>query len=236
MGRLRHGHQRCRYTAVDAAETEEGRRIAWEVNAAAVGRLAEIARAYGLTLVHISSDYVFDGTAAIHPEDEPFSPLGVYGQSKAAGDLLAATAPRHYIVRTSWVIGDGKNFVRTMADLADRGVAPSVVDDQFGRLTFTSDLARGVAHLLDSQAPFGTYNLTGSGDVVSWCDIARTVFASRGRSAAEVTGVSTAEYGEGRSLAPRPRSSVLDLTKIEATGFLTTDGDKGLRRYLAKIR
>src|SRR5699024_6592520 len=93
------------YTSVDTAETD--RATAWAVNATAVGNLATIARENNLTLVHVSSDYVFDGTAESYDEQAPFSPLGVYGQSKAAGDIAAATARRHYVVRTSWVIGDG---------------------------------------------------------------------------------------------------------------------------------
>ena len=98
--------------------------------------------------MHISSDYVFDGTATRpYREDDAVAPLGVYGQTKAAGDQIVATLPRHYIVRTSWVIGDGRNFVRTMLSLAARGVDPSVVNDQFGRLTFTSELARAIRHL-----------------------------------------------------------------------------------------
>ncbi len=103
--------------------------------------------------MHVSTDYVFDGTAEVHTEDEPFSPLGVYGQTKAAGDALVATLSRHWIVRTSWVIGDGNNFVRTMASLADKGVSPSVVGDQYGRLTFTTDLAAGIVHLITTDAP-----------------------------------------------------------------------------------
>ena len=75
----------------------------------------------------------------------------MYGQTKAAGDAVVATVPRHYIVRTSWVIGDGRNFVRTMASLAERGVDPAVVDDQIGRLTFTSEIARGIRHLVRSE-------------------------------------------------------------------------------------
>src|SRR5690606_35640686 len=102
------------YTAVDAAETPEGRAAAWQVNVHAVGRLVERARAHRLRLVHLSSDYVFDGTREVHPEDEPFSPLGVYGQTKAAGDALVATWPRHYLIRTSWVVGDGRHLVATM--------------------------------------------------------------------------------------------------------------------------
>ena len=115
------------YTAVDAAETAQGRRDAWATNVAAVTALAGAAREQRATLVHISSDYVFDGTVESHDEDEPFSPLGVYGQTKAAGDAVVATVPQHYLLRTSWVIGEGRNFVATMASLADRGVAPSVV-------------------------------------------------------------------------------------------------------------
>ena len=132
------------HTKVDAAETPEGRRDAWATNVSGVGALVQAARDHRFTLVHVSSDYVFDGTVELHAEDEPFSPLGVYGQTKAAGDALVSTLPRHYIVRTSWVIGDGNNFVKTMASLADRGVEPAVVDDQYGRLTFTGDLAPGI--------------------------------------------------------------------------------------------
>ncbi len=140
------------YTAVDQAETTEGRQKAWAINATAVASLASVAAANGITLVHISSDYVFDGSETEHAEDEPFTPLGVYGQSKAAGDAVAATVPRHYILRTSWVIGEGNNFVATMASLAGRGIKPSVVNDQTGRLTFTADLAAGIRHLLDTGA------------------------------------------------------------------------------------
>ena len=179
------------YTAVDDAETHEGRRAAWAVNASALGTLARIATRHRLTLVHVSSDYVFDGTAEVHPEDEPLSPLGVYGQTKAAGDALVAGHDQHYVVRTSWVVGDGPNFVRTMVRLADRGASPSVVDDQHGRLTFADDLAGGVLHLLRTHAPFGTYNLTSSGPVRTWADIAEAVFAARGRNPRDVRRVST---------------------------------------------
>jgi dTDP-4-dehydrorhamnose 3,5-epimerase len=95
------------YTAVDQAETPDGRRTAWAVNVTAVAAMARIATRHGLTLVNVSSDYVFDGTAESHTVDEPLSPLGVYGQTKAAGEVVTSTVPRHYVVRTSWVIGDG---------------------------------------------------------------------------------------------------------------------------------
>ena len=221
------------YTAVDAAETAEGRRDCWEVNVTGLSRLVSVAREHRIPLVHVSSDYVFDGTVEVHAEDEPFSPLGVYGQTKAAGDALVATLPRHWIVRTSWVIGDGNNFVRTMASLADRGISPSVVGDQFGRLTFTSDLAAGIVHLIDTDAPSGVYNLTNSGPTMSWADIAKRVFELRGRSASDVTEVTTAEYFAGKTMASRPTHSALDLAKLTSTGFTPADGYQRLAEYLA---
>ncbi|MDR2999350.1 MAG: dTDP-4-dehydrorhamnose reductase [Microbacterium sp.] len=222
------------YTAVDAAETAEGRADAWAVNASGPAELARIAAKNGITLVHVSSDYVFDGASDEYDEESPLSPLGVYGQSKAAGDLAVQTAPRHYIVRTSWVIGDGGNFVRTMASLAERGIDPRVVDDQRGRLTFTSDLARGIRHLLETRAAYGTYDVTGSGDPAAWSDVAAEVFALVGHDPLRVTPVSTHAYSSGAAgpIAPRPRNSVLDLAKIEATGFVPPDWRKSLAEYL----
>ncbi len=220
------------YTAVDLAETAEGRRTCWAVNVHAVANLVEAAREHRATLVHVSYDYVFDGTAPEHTEDERFSPLGVYAQTKAASDALVATLPSHYVVRTSWVIGEGKNFVRTMADLAGRGVKPSVVDDQVGRLTFTTDLAAGIVHLLSVRAPCGTYNLTNEGPAHSWCDYAKRVYELVGASADDVTPTSTEAYGAGKELAPRPQHSVLTLDKIKATGFTPADTDARLQEYL----
>ena len=112
------------YTKVDAAETAAGRREAWAVNVAGVAALVEAARKHRFTLVHISSDYVFDGSVEMHTETEPLSPLGVYGQTKAAGDALVGSLPAHYLLRTSWVIGDGHNFVRTMASVVHDGGQP----------------------------------------------------------------------------------------------------------------
>ncbi|MCW2818864.1 MAG: sugar nucleotide-binding protein [Marmoricola sp.] len=223
------------HTAVDAAETEEGRREAWATNVTGLAALVELCRRHRITLVHVSSDYVFDGTREVHDEVEPLSPLGVYGQTKAAGDLLVATLPRHHVLRTSWVIGDGPNFVATMARLADRGVSPSVVSDQVGRLTFASDLARAAVHLVTSGSPAGTYDVSCSGPSVSWADLAADVFEARGRSRSDVTPVTTEEYAAGKPQAPRPRHSTLALDKIEATGFVPADGAAALTAYLATL-
>jgi dTDP-4-dehydrorhamnose reductase len=221
------------YTAVDAAETPDGRRTAWAANAGAPATLARLAAEHRFTLVHYSTEYVFDGTIDPHTEDEPLSPLGVYAQTKAAGDVAVATTPRQYVLRTSWVIGSGKNFVRTMQQLAANGVSPSVVDDQVGRLTFTSELSRATRHLLDVGAPYGTYNVSNGGDPTSFADVAKAVFALSGRSADDVSTVTTEEYFAGKDLAPRPLHSVMDLSKLRATGFEPEDARVALERYVS---
>jgi dTDP-4-dehydrorhamnose reductase/dTDP-4-dehydrorhamnose 3,5-epimerase len=223
------------YTAVDLAETPGGRKDAWGSNATAVSYLAQIALQNNITLIHVSSDYVFDGSEDNHSESEPFSPLSVYGQSKAAGDIAASIVPKHYIARTSWVIGDGNNFVGTMKSLAEKGIAPNVVNDQLGRLTFTSELARGIKHLLESQAPYGTYNLTNDGKIASWADIAAYVYELTGHDRTAVSGVTTAEYYMGKDgIAPRPLQSALNLDKIKATGFIPKNWEEALQDYLNK--
>lgn len=208
------------WTDVDGAETDAGRPQAWQANATVPATLARIALNQGARLVHISSDYVFDGSRGPWRETDAFAPLSVYGQSKAAGDLVVGLVPRHYLIRTSWVVGDGKNFVGIMGDLADRGVRPTVVNDQIGRLTHTTNLAAAIKHLLDVDAPFGTYNCTDGGPAVSWADIAQAVFVAHGRPADDVSPVSTEQYYAGKDhIAPRPHHSLLDLTKLEATGY-----------------
>ena len=222
------------YTNVDGAETADGRVACWAVNADAVANLVAVAAQYNAILVHISTDYVFDGTQNPHREDEPFSPLSVYGSSKAAGDIAVSLAPKFYILRTSWVIGDGKNFVRTMLDLGKRGINPSVVDDQVGRLTFTKQLVAAIDFLLSNDAPYGTYNVTNSGKNASWAEIAQEVY-KLARLPVKVTRVSTAEYYKDKTgIAPRPLKSTLDLSKITSLGFEPEDWRDDLATYIKK--
>lgn len=220
------------YTNVDGAETAEGRPLAWKINAVGAANLAGVATLRDITLVHISSDYVFDGSQNPHGEAEDFSPLSVYGQSKAAGDIAVALTPKHYLLRATWVIGEGKNFVGIMLDLGQRGIAPTVVSDQIGRLTFTSELVAIIDHLVTSQAAYGTYNATNGGEPASWADITRLIFTTAGFDLA-VTDTSTAEYYAGKDgIAPRPLNSIMDLTKLKATGFASTDWHDELERYI----
>ncbi len=221
------------YTNVDGAETAEGRIAAWLVNATAVSHLVQATLQHDLTLVHISTDYVFDGKQDNHAEDEPYSPLGVYAQTKAAGDIAVSLAPRHYLLRTSWVIGDGPNFVRTMLDLGAKGTSPTVVADQVGRLTFPSTLVQAIDHLLSTQAAYGTYNVTGGGQPASWADITRQIFQAAGYDLA-VTDTTTAEYYANKpGIAPRPLQSTLALDKIQAAGFTPPDWRTDLKRYIS---
>ena len=229
------------YTAVDAAETPEGRVAAWAANATGPATLAGLAREHGFTLVHFSSDYVFDGTAS-----SPATPRTSRSRRSAStrsprppATSPSALAPRHYLLRTSWVIGEGKNFVRTMQSLAEKGVSPSVVDDQVGRLTFTDELVRATRHLLDTRRRVR--------HLPRLQRRPRHVVGARSRrrsssapAAAPTTspGTSTAAYAEGvlaqgNPFAPRPLNSAMSLEKLRATGFEPEDALSALDRYLA---
>lgn len=222
------------YTDVDGAETDKGRKVAWSVNGMGPANLAQMAIKHGITLVHISTDYVFDGTISEHTEMENFSPICVYGQSKAAGDIAVGIVPKHYIVRTSWVVGEGKNFVRSMLDIGNNGTNPSVVSDQIGRLTFTDELVRGINHLLVSKAPFGTYNLSNSGTPTSWADLARAVFEDAGLDI-QVIDTSTKKYFASKDgIAPRPLNSTLNLSKLEQAGFSSHGWRDDLALYVKR--
>ena len=241
------------YTAVDRAETPEGRMTCWKANATGPALLARACAEHAITLVHISSDYVFDGTRELHDEAEPLSPLSVYGQSKAAGDLAVAGCPRHYILRSSWVIGRGHNFVKTMRALSDRVADPAdglsqvtVVDDQLGRLTFTDQMAEAIFWLVgyrghdvepSEPAAFGLYDMTGSGAVKSWAAIAARVFERANGNGDKVVPVSTADYyASARGpIAPRPVHSALDLAKLADAGFTPRDWEEELEEYLDEL-
>lgn len=219
------------YTAVDQAEQEPGK--AWAVNAQGPARLARIAAENNLTLVQVSTDYVFDGdTDRPYREDDPVAPGNVYGASKAAGEVAAQTAPRHYVVRTSWVVGEGKNFVDTMRGLAERDISPQVVHDQKGRPTFASELAKGIRHLLDTEPEYGVYHLTGGGDEVGFDELAMAVYTGLHRDPDMIQPVSSERYFAGKEHARRPSISTLDTAKIEATGFVPQNWRTGLALYL----
>jgi len=218
------------WTDVDGAQIH--RAAAWRVNAAAPAALARAAP--DAVLVHFSSEYVFDGTLdRPYREDDAVAPLSAYGASKAAGDLAVCLHERHYLLRPTWVFGNGRNFVATMLGLAARGIAPSVVDDQIGRPTFAGDLAAAVVHLVTAGAPFGTYHVTGGGEPGSWHAVARATYDLAGRRDLAVTPVSTAAYFAGRpDAAARPLNSVLDTSRAATAGVAMPDWRDRLAEYV----
>ena len=227
------------WTDVDGAEKPENYERVSAINAKGPQKLAEIALGNNLTLFHISSDYVFDGKQKKHSETELFSPLSVYGETKAAGDqaIIDSGLEKYYIIRTSWVVGEGKNFIKTMFELAHRGIKPRVVNDQFGRLTFTSELVRAIDYIIKTQVEYGTYNVTDSGPIKNWYEIAADTYELAGFSRNDVTGISTDEYFAGKEfIAPRPINSDLDLSKIQATGFESESYEPLMEKYIETLK
>ena len=224
------------YVNADDSETYEGRIKTWRVNAGGVRNLADAAIKNNKTLIHYSSEYVFDGRRKNHAEDEPLSPLSVYGQTKAASELIASSVPKHYILRTTWVVGDGHNFPKTMKRLADMRINPKVVNDQFGRLTFASDIARATKFFLDNKVAYGLYNVTNEGPVKSWYEIAADVFEYAGYVRSRVQPISTEEYAASKpGFAPRPLNSDMDLSKLRQTGFVPSDYTEMLKEYVKQL-
>jgi dTDP-4-dehydrorhamnose reductase len=225
------------YVNADHSETEEGRIKTWCANAIGPSNLAKVALDNDLHLIHISSEYVYDGTKQNHNESEPFSPLSVYGQTKAAADLAVSLVPKHHILRTTWVVGEGHNFVKTMARLAELRINPKVVNDQFGRLTFTQEIVRAVDHFIKNSIQYGTYNVSNSGKIKSWAEIAADTFEIAGFDRNRITQISTDEYkSEKQPFAPRPVHSDLNLNKLQKTGFVSQDYGPIMEEYIGELK
>ena len=224
------------WTAVDAAEDEENRGRVYAVNVDGTANIASVCSALDCKLLYISTDYVFDGQGdePWGPDCRTYAPLNVYGRSKLEGELaVASTVERFFIVRTAWVFGvNGKNFVRTMLELGRTHDSLRVVDDQIGTPTYTPDLARLLADVIESEK-YGYYHATNEGGFISWYDFAVEIFRQAGYSV-EVIPVSTAEYG--LSKAARPFNSRLDKGKLTQCGFVPLpDWKDALSRYLNEI-
>jgi dTDP-4-dehydrorhamnose reductase len=221
------------YTNVDLAEGD-GREKAFAVNGTAVRNVVAAASALGARLLHVSTDYVFDGTAREpYREDATVHPLSVYGQSKLAGEQEALAYDRALAVRTSWLFGPGgPNFVATMVRLIEEGKLPlRVVHDQEGCPTYTPYLAEALLDLM----PLGLSGVVHyrNRERVSWCDFAEAI-ARLWSGAAEVVPVTTKEFPRP---APRPAYSVLDVSRFEqAVGRRVEAWEAGLAEYLTGLR
>lgn len=203
------------YTAVDKAESEPGK--TFSINRDAVGILARACAQHKVQFIHISTDYVFDGTAT-EPirEDHTTNPLGVYGESKLQGEVLClAMDPSAMIIRTSWVYSAfGNNFVKTMRRLMKEKESINVVNDQWGAPTYAADLAKAILHIIDHKEAIipGIYHYSNAG-LISWYDFAIAIKEMSG-STCIVSPIPSSQYP---TPVTRPHYSLLDTTKIKAT-------------------
>jgi dTDP-4-dehydrorhamnose reductase len=219
------------YTAVDNAE-DDGRELNWEVNATAVRNLSEVAKVNQIKLVHVSTDYVFEGNSLNeYLETDIVNPQNEYGRAKLAGEFaFLNSGVQGYIVRTSWVYGEfGKNFVYTMRSLAERMPELKVVDDQIGRPTWTRTLAEFILYLIESNSEFGIYNLSDSGETTSWFGFAKEILANKDIKLIPVTS------SDFPTKASRPKFSAFNLDKSKATGFAIPTWQESLKTFLKNV-
>jgi dTDP-4-dehydrorhamnose reductase len=222
------------YTAVDRAEQEKD--LAMQVNGEAVGVLAAVCKENNCRFIHISTDYVFDGTATSpYREDAATNPQSVYGASKLEGEKQALLLNREsVIIRTSWVYSEfGKNFVKTMLKLMQERQEVKVVNDQIGSPTYAADLAAAILQIIASaEWKPGIYHYSNEG-IISWYDFAVAIKEMTGANC-QVQPISTADYP---TAAKRPAYSVLDTTKIQRTcSIKLKDWKESLSVCLARLR
>lgn len=217
-------------TAVDLCETEQDK--AYRINALGPKHLAAAAKRSGAKLVHISTDYVFDGRAdKPYTEDSSTNPISVYGKTKQAGDeFVREYCSRYFILRTAWVYGEGKNFVKTMLRLAENNNKIKVVDDQFGTPTSAMELARAIMFLMETDS-YGTYHATCEGST-NWYEFAVTIFKEAGKPV-EVEPISSTEY---KAAAARPMYSILDNKALrERHGYYMKDWKEAFLEYMKEL-
>lgn len=224
------------YTAVDTAEKEEA--LAQTINAASPGAMAGACAHLDIPFMHISTDYVFEGTGSrAWVETDPVSPQNAYGRTKLGGEqAVRASGVQHLILRTAWVFSaHGANFVKTMLRLSDTRAALNVVEDQIGGPTPAADIAATLLTLADHMqagAAGGTYHYAGAPQT-SWAGFARAIFAQAGRDVA-VTGIPSAAYP---TPAIRPLNSRLDCAKLATDfGIMPADWQGGLSRVLKELK
>ena len=219
------------YTAVDAQEKDVDN--SWKINALGPRNLAIAAEDAGIPLVHVSTDYVFAGDQPVpYTEFDTPGPVSVYGKTKLAGEqFVREFSRRHYILRTAWLYGEGKNFVKTMLRLAETHEEVSVVDDQIGNPTSAADLARAIDYLLPTEN-YGLFHATCEGSC-SWADFSEEIFRLAGKTT-RVTRLTSEEYAaRNPQSAPRPKYSHLEKLMFKLTGdFRMSDWHEAIEAYL----
>jgi len=225
------------WTNVDGAEDINNKQLVKKINVDGTDNLVKVAKEIGAKFLYISTDYVFngEGTRPWEPDDKNYAPLNYYGETKLEGEFaVSSQLDNYYIVRIAWVFGlNGKNFIKTMLSLADKGYKElRVVDDQIGTPTYTYDLARLLVDVILTEK-YGYYHVTNEGGYISWADFAEEIFKQANKDV-KVNRVTTKEYGI--SIAKRPFNSRLDKSKLISNGFEPLPNWKdALRRYLIEI-
>lgn len=223
------------WTAVDAAEDEENKKKVHAINVDGTKYIAEAAKSVDAKMLYLSTDYVFDGKGERpwQPDDKSYSPLNYYGQTKLEGEqAVAGILEKFFIVRIAWAFGlNGKNFIKTMISVGKTHDAVRVVNDQIGTPTYTLDLARLLADMIETNQ-YGYYHATNDGGYISWYDFCVEFYQQYGLNT-KVIPVTTAEYG--LSKAARPKNSRLDKSKLIESGFKPLpDWKDAVRRYLGE--
>jgi dTDP-4-dehydrorhamnose reductase len=222
-------------TNVDGCE--ENPELARKINTNGTKNLVEACKKHNCQMIYISTDYVFDGTKKeSYTEEDKTNPQSVYGKTKLEGEKAVLELSNSYILRTSWVYGEGKNFVRTMLALSEKIAEIKVVDNQFGRPTYALDLAKAIYDIIKKQPEPGIYNVTGDGRLISWADFAQEIFKITGRKT-KVVGISTEEYLSqypDKKIAPRPSFSGLDLKKTRQKDIKVPAWESSLGQYLRR--
>ena len=223
------------HTNVNGCETDIDN--AYKINAIGPRNLSIAATRYHAKLMHISTDYVFDGQANTpYTEFDTPNPKAVYGKTKLAGEeFVKQFAQDYFIIRTAWLYGDGKNFVKTMLGLAQNHDKVTVVGDQFGSPTSADELARAVAYLLPTDN-FGLFHGTCEG-ITNWADFTREIYRLAGKTT-EVVTVTSEEYEKNTTgvVAPRPFYSVLDNYMLKlTTNHMFADWEKAIAEYIQNM-
>ena len=221
------------WTNVDGAEDPEKKPIVYKINTEGTRIIADAAKTIDAKMVYISTDYVFNGLGERpwKPDDKNFAPLNYYGQTKLEGELAVSDIlDKFFIVRIAWVFGlNGKNFIKTMANIGRTHDTVRVVNDQIGTPTYCFDLARLLIDMIETDK-YGFYHATNEGRYISWYDFACEIYRQIGIDT-KVIPVSTEEYG--LSVAARPFNSRLDRSKLTEEGFtLLPDWKDALSRYI----
>lgn len=220
------------YTDVDGCEKNPS--LAFLINVKGTENIVLACQKIGAKAIYISTDFVFDGKKkSPYKEEDLPNPLSVYGKTKVQGEEIIKKLPKYYIIRTAWLFGNGKNFVRTILELSKKQKEIKVVNDQVGCPTYAFDLAKAIWQLIQKKSPFGVYHITNSGQC-SWYEFAKEILKLEGKSKkVEIKPITSKEWQKIKpDSAKRPKYSVLDCSRVKKLGIKIRPWQEALKSYL----